>query len=438
MRRPPWQDLFESPLDAADPAVAALAGDEAARQAASVNLIASESYAFRAAVEAEASIFVNKNATGYPGSRDVAGCEVFDRIERLAIARACRLFRAEHANVQALASTVANVAVLRALLPGGGRLLSFDEQAGGHHSHGARYHLSGQDYEVAHFGIDEATGALNLDAAERLAERTKPQLLIAGPTAYPRAFDFRGLSAVARRLDIPLVADIAHVAGLVAAGLHDNPCAYAEVVTTSTHKTLCGPRTGGVVLARKAYAEVIDRALFPGLQGAPGAHIITGRAVLFDLVAREPFRALVRAVVSNARVLAQALADEGVTLYTGGTDTHMVVADLRRTAVDGLAVERALGAHGIDANRVALPRLEGDGSTAGLRFGSVAMTIRGADESVFRAIGSAIAGVLRRDPGQGVDPAIRRAMREVASAHPLPAHWAPNTDERWKARRGYA
>jgi glycine hydroxymethyltransferase len=436
VRNAAWQELFASPIDAVDPVVAALATEEAARQAASVNLIASESYAFRAAVDAEASIFVNKNATGYPGRRDVAGCDVFDRVERLAVERACRLFGAEHANVQALASTIANIAVLRALMPKGGRILSFDEKAGGHHSHGASYHVSGQDYEVAHFGIDEATGRLDLEAAQRLAERTKPDLVIAGPTAYPRAFDFRGLSEVARSAGVPLVADIAHVAGLVAAGLHDNPCAYADVVTTSTHKTLCGPRTGGVVLAKREYAETIDSALFPGLQGAPGAHIIAGRAVLFDLVGREPFRALMRAVLSNAQTLARSLAEEGVALYAGGTDTHMVVADLRRTSADGLAVERALGAYGIQANRVALPALEG--AATGLRLGSVAMTIRGADGAAFRAIASAIASVLHRGPRESLDPALRRTVLDLASAHPLPDHWASNTDERWKTRRGYA
>lgn len=435
MRPPAWRDLFAQPIDAADPALAALVAEETARQTASVNLIASESYAFRATVDAEASIFVNKNATGYPGHRDVAGCEVFDRVERLATERACRLFGAEHANVQALASTIANIAVVRALVPRGGRILAFDERAGGHHSHGARYHVSGQDYEVARFGMDEATGRLDLEGARRLAERFRPDVVIAGPTAYPRAFDFRGLAEVARAVEVPLVADIAHVAGLVAAGLHDNPCGYADVVTTSTHKTLCGPRTGGIVLTRRAHADAIDAALFPGIQGAPGAHIIAGRAVLLDLVAREPFRALMRAVLSNAQALARALADEGVALYAGGTDTHMVVIDLRRQEADGLALERALGTHGIQANRVVLPPLE-DATGPGLRLGTVAMTIRGADEAAFRAIGSAVAKVLRRDPAGGTDPAVRRAMLDLAGAHPLPDHWISH--ERWTTRRGHA
>ncbi len=438
MRPPAWRDLFAAPIDAADPVVAALVADEAARQTASVNLVASESYAFRAAVDAEASIFVNKNATGYPGRRDVAGCEVFDRVERLATERARRLFGAEHANVQALASTIANIAVLRALLPKGGRILSFDERAGGHHSHGARYHVSGQDYEVATFGIDEATGRLDLEGARRLAERVRPHVVIAGPTAYPRAFDFRGLSEVARAVGAPLVADIAHVAGLVAAGLHDNPCRYADVVTTSTHKTLCGPRTGGVVLARRAHAGAIDSAIFPGLQGAPGAHIIAGRAVLFDLVAREPFRALMRAVLSNAQALARGLEDEGLALYARGTDTHMVVVDLRRRPEDGLAAFRALGAHGILANRVTLPRLgDGDAGT-GVRLGTVAMTIRGIDEAAFRAVGSAIASVLHRGPDGPVDPAVRRAMLDLASAHPIPEGWTSPAHERSQRSRGYA
>lgn len=416
-----WGALFGAPVEAADPQLARLLADEEARQAGTVNLIASESYAFRAALEAEASLLVDKNASGYPGRREVAGCEVVDAVERLAVERAKRVFGAEHANVQALSSTVANVAVLRALLPPRGRILALDSLAGGHHSHGARHHVSGQDYEVVTFGLDETSGGLDLAAAREAAEWFEPHLVVAGSTAYPRAIDFRGLGRIAGSVGAMLFADVAHVAGLVVAGLHENPTPYADVVTTSTHKTLCGPRTGGLVLSKARHAAAIDAALFPGIQGAPGAHIIAGRAVLLDLVAREPFRELMRAVVANARALAGALAGHGLALYAGGTDTHMVVVDLRGGPIDGEAAERALEAHGIVSNRVALPARARDGGRAGLRLGTVAMTIRGMDARAFETVAEAVAALLRRRPGSPVDLALGRRMAALARAHPMPA-----------------
>jgi glycine hydroxymethyltransferase len=316
-------------LDMVDSGLSRLIGQEERRQNETVNLIASESYCPRATLEAEASILVSKNATGYPGRRAVAGCEIMDDIERLAQQRALALFGGEHANVQALSSTIANIAVLRGLLKQGACILALDEVAGGHHSHGAEYHLSGQDYRLTRFGLDETAGTIDLDELRRTASRLRPAMIIAGSTACPRAIDFAGLAAVARDVGALLVADIAHVAGLVAAGLHDNPTACADVVTTSTHKTLCGPRTGGLILSRAAYAEKIDRALFPGLQGAPGAHIIAARAALFAWASRPEFRALMQAVLDNARVLADGLREAGCRLYLGGTDTHMIVIDLR-------------------------------------------------------------------------------------------------------------
>lgn len=268
--RPAWSGLFTDELDGVDETMARLLRAEESRQRTTVNLIASESYCPRAAIEAEASLLVNKNASGYPGRRDVGGCEVFDEIERLAIDRARALFGAEHANVQAMASTVANVAVLRALLRPGDRILALDGRAGGHHSHGGSRHLSGQDYEVTTFGIDETAGTIDLAEVGRLAREMRPRVVVAGSTACPRAIDFRGLHAIAAEVGAILFADIAHVAGLVVTGLHDNPAPYADVVTTSTHKTLCGPRTGGVVLSSRRLAEAIDAAIYPGIQGAPG------------------------------------------------------------------------------------------------------------------------------------------------------------------------
>ena len=234
LKAPP--DGFSSPLVAIDPEIAALIETEVARNQSTVNLIASESYCPLATIEAEASLLVSKNATGYPGSREVAGCEIVDKIERLAISRAMNLFGAEHANVQSVAATLANIAVLRALLKPGDRILSLDETAGGHHSHGAKYHTSGQDYNSAHFGVDETTGGIDIETVRALAKKTRPQIMIVGSTAYPRALPFAKLAEVARETGALFFADIAHVVGLVAAGLHENPVPVSDVVTTSTHK----------------------------------------------------------------------------------------------------------------------------------------------------------------------------------------------------------
>jgi glycine hydroxymethyltransferase len=434
--RPPWSTLFTDELDGADETMARLLRAEESRQRTTVNLIASESYCPRATIEAEASLLVNKNASGYPGRRDVGGCEIFDQIERLAIDRARALFGAEHANVQGVASTVANVAVLRALLRPGDRILSLGGRAGGHHSHGGSRHLSGQDYAVTTFGIDESAGAIDLKEVGRLAREVRPRIVIAGSTACPRAIDFRGLHAVAAEVGALLFADIAHVAGLVVTGLHDNPAPYADVVTTSTHKTLCGPRTGGVVLSSRRLAEAIDGAIYPGIQGAPGAHIIAGRAVLFELVATAAFRQLMQAVVANAAVLARTLAAHGLALYLGGTDTHMVVVDLGPSTWSASGVTAALEANGILANGVRLPSRGtqdprdgrgGDGRPRlGVRLGTVAMTIRGLDEAGIRRVGDAVALVLSRGADQPELPEIRREMAAVAADHPLPeGAWTP-------------
>lgn len=415
-----WNGLFDADLRHADAPIAALIDQECARNNATLNLIASESYCPRATLEAEASILVTKNATGYPESRAVAGCEYVNAIETLAQARARALFGAEHANVQALSSTIGNIAVLRGLLQPGDTILHLAEAAGGHHSHGAAYHASGTDYCSVSFGVDEARGGFDFDALRAQARAVRPRMVIAGSTAYPRAIDFRGLRAIADEVGALLFADLAHVAGLVVTGLHENPVPYADVATTSTHKTLCGPRTGGLLLCKARLAEAIDTALFPGMQGAPGAHIIAARAVLFDLAARPAFGALMRAVLRNARALADAMLEAGLPLYLGGTDTHMVVVDLRDAAIGGRAAERRLEAHGVVSNAVQLPERPGAPGRAGLRLGSTAMTIRGMEEAGFRQLAPLIASVLRaRDDTP--DDHVRSRVADLAHRHPVPA-----------------
>jgi glycine hydroxymethyltransferase len=411
---------FTEPLAVAAPDIAALIERQRESNVASINLVASESYCPRATLEAEASILVNKNATGYPPRISFAGGEVIDAIERLAVERACALFGAEHANIQALSSTIANVAVLRALLKPGQRILAFDRVAGGHSSHGGVRHVSGQDYAVESFGLDEVTGEIDYAAAEARAQAFRPHIVIAGSSAYPKQIDFARLAAIARGVGALMFADIAHVAGLIVAGLHPNPTPYCDVVTTSTHKTFCGPRTGGLILCKSAHAKAIDAALAPGVQAAPGAHIIAARAVLFDLVTRPSFRTLMGSVIADARALADALGAAGLSLYAGGTTTHMVVVDLRRGAWPEAALNAQLERHGIIANTTSLPRRPGDGAGFGLRLGSTPMTIRGLDRKGFAEAALAIAMLVERGPAAPLDTSLHARMTALARAHPIP------------------
>lgn len=418
MKASSWRELFVARVGELDSKVEALVGAQRAQNERTVNLVASETYAPRATLEAEASVLVDKNATGYPPREGFGGGAVMDAIERLACARACALFGAEHANIQALSSTIANVAVLRGLLQRGDRILAFDPSAGGHGSHGAAKHLSGQDYEVRFFGVRE-DGLVDYGAAARHAMAFRPRMIIAGSSAYPRALDLRALAAMAQDVGALIFADIAHVAGLVAVGLHDNPVPYCDVVTTSTHKTLCGPRTGGLILCRARHAAAINAALAPGLQAAPGAHIIAARAVLFGLVARPAFRLLMQAVLDGAAALSEGLREAGVTLYAGGTETHMVVADLRATAWRAAALSAALFDAGIVANTTPLP--ERGESRLGLRLGSTPMAIRGLDAADFRALGAALGRFLNGAD----DGALAAHCAALAAAHPLPPGLTP-------------
>lgn len=414
-----WRSWFTAPLADGDPAIAALIGQQGEQNRATVNLVASESYCPRSALEAEASLLVNKNATGYPPRVAFAGGAILDRIENLALERARTLFGAEHANIQALSSTVANVAVLRGLLARGDRILAFDRVAGGHSSHGSPRHVSGQDHVVETFGVDEA-GRIDYDAASRSAQAAPPAMIIAGSSAYPWQIDFARLHRIASQCGAMLFADIAHVAGLVVAGLHPNPTPLCDVVTTSTHKTLCGPRTGGLILCKAKHAERVDAALAPGLQAAPGAHIIAARAVLFERVRRPEFAALMRAVVAGAQSLAAGLAQRGIQLFAGGTDTHMLVVDLRQSAWNERDVNDRLEQYGIIANTTRLPKRMGDRSGLGLRLGATPMATRGLPREAFAEMGGLVADILDRGPAAAVDGARARRVAEFARAHPIP------------------
>ena len=419
MNKPtPWSSLFTEPLSDADRDIARLIERQRRQNSESVNLVASESYCPRATLEAEASILINKNASGYPPRVSFAGGEVMDEIELLAIERAKRLFGAEHANIQSLSSTISNVAVLRALLEPGERVLAFDRAAGGHSSHGSSKHVSGQDYVFESFGLDPDTGLIDYAAARAQARAFRPRMIVAGSSAYPRQIDFQKLHEIAQDAGAMLFADIAHVSGLIIAGLHPNPTPYSDVVTTSTHKTFCGPRTGGLILCKARHAAAIDAALAPGLQAAPGGHIIAARAVLFDRVQRPEFRELMRSVVDGAAALARGIEAEGVPLFAGGTDTHMVVVDLRQDAREETELNGHLERHGIIGNTTTLPKRAGDASALGLRLGATPMSIRGLDADGFEALGHTVGKLINR--AGTLDVEIQRRTRELALSHPIP------------------
>lgn len=408
----PWR----ARLDQADPALAELVRRDAEGEAAALNLIASASYCPRATLEAETSSLIDRNITGQAGARSVGGCDAFDAIERLARQRACALFGAETADVSALSATVANLAVFRAFLRPGDVMLAFDVAAGGHGSHGGRGSAAEADYRVVGFGTRETDGLLDYDAAAALARSARPKLIVAGQTAYPRQIDFARLAGIADEVGAVLIGDIAHVAGLVVAGLHENPTPVCEAVTSSTHKTLCGPRTGGLILARARSAPAIGRALYPGLQGPAGAHIIAARAALFGLVGGAAFRALMHRVVANARIFADTLQQRGLRLYTGGTDTHMVVVDLRGSGAFREVADR-LNRIGLWCNPVGLPARDG-AAGGGLRFGSTAMTLRGMDAAAMTRVAGLVAQAVSSGTDQG---RLLRDVSELASAYPVPA-----------------
>ena len=374
----------------ADPEVGAAAARELQRQRRNIELIASENVVSPAVLAAMGSILTNKYAEGYPGHRYYGGCQYVDEVEELARQRACRLFGAEHANVQPHSGAQANLAVYFALLQPGDTVLGMDLTNGGHLTHGSPVNMSGRYYHFIPYGVD-ADGRLDYEAVRRLALQHRPKLLVAGASAYPRAIDFARLADICAEADCLFMVDMAHIAGLVAAGLHQSPVPYADVVTTTTHKTLRGPR-GGMILCREKYAKAIDKAIFPGTQGGPLMHIIAGKAVCFGEALRPEFTAYQQAVVANAKALEHALKAQGVRLVSGGTDNHLLLLDLRGTGVTGKELERRLDAVHITANKNTVPgEPESPFVTSGLRIGTPAVTTRGFGLPEMQAIAQWIA-----------------------------------------------
>ena len=407
-------------LTGVDPEVFTAIDEEKKRQRLQINLIAAENYASKAVLEAQGSALTNKYAEGYPGSRYYGGCHAIDIVEQLAIERAKKLFAADHANVQPHSGSQANMGAYFALLEYGDTVLGMSLDQGGHLSHGSRANFSSKLYRFVHYGVDRDTEQLDYDQIERLALTHKPKLIVAGASSYPRVIDFKRFRQIADRVGAMLMVDMAHIAGLVAAGLHPNPTPYAEVVTSSSHKTLRGPR-GGFVLCQAKFASSLDRAIFPGLQGGPLMHIIAAKAVAFHEAMQPEFVAYQRKVLGNAKALAQELEGLGLRLVSGGTDNHLVLADLSPTGITGKQAEEALEAVGIIVNRNSIPFDPRPPQLAsGIRLGSPAVTTRGFGPEEMKRIARIIIRVLSH---LGDDKVYREAaeeVKELSSQFPAP------------------
>jgi glycine hydroxymethyltransferase len=369
-----------------DPQVADAIEQEVNRQRNKIELIASENFVSPAVLEAMGTPLTNKYAEGYPGKRYYGGCEKVDIVEDLARERACKLFGAEHANVQPHSGASANLAVFFAVLKPGDTVLGMNLAHGGHLSHGSPVNISGSYYNIVPYGIDDVTHRIDYDKLYDLAQEHKPKLIVAGASAYPREIDFAKFSEIAKSVGAYLMVDIAHIAGLVAAGLHQSPVPYADFVTTTTHKTLRGPR-GGMILCREEYAKMIDKAVFPGIQGGPLMHIIAAKAVCLQEALSDDFKAYQRQIVKNASVLAQELLEKGFDLVSGGTDNHLMLVDLRKMNLTGKEMEHMLDEVGITVNKNAIPNdPQSPFVTSGIRIGTPAVTTRGMKEEDMRKI----------------------------------------------------
>ncbi|MEV7602800.1 serine hydroxymethyltransferase [Kitasatospora sp. NPDC089797] len=416
--------VLNQSLHALDPEIAAAVDAELHRQQTTLEMIASENFAPVAVMEAQGSVLTNKYAEGYPGRRYYGGCEHVDVVEQIAIDRIKALFGAEHANVQPHSGAQANAAAMFALIQPGDTILGLNLAHGGHLTHGMKINFSGKLYNVVAYHVDEKTGQVDMAEVERLAKEHQPKLIIAGWSAYPRQLDFAAFRRVADEVGALLMVDMAHFAGLVAAGLHPNPVPYADVVTTTTHKTLGGPR-GGVILSKAEYAKKINSAVFPGQQGGPLEHVIAGKAVAFKVAASEEFKERQQRTLDGARILAERLlqadvAEAGATVLSGGTDVHLVLVDLRNSELDGQQAEDRLHEVGITVNRNAVPNDPRPPMvTSGLRIGTPALATRGFAAEDFREVADVIAEALKPGFDATVAAALKARVTALAEKHPL-------------------
>ncbi len=406
-------------LAEADPEVAAAIQREIGRQRSGLELIASENFVSRAVLEAAGSVMTNKYAEGYPGKRYYGGCEHVDEVEEMARDRACRLFGADHANVQPHGGSQANMAAYFALLQPGATILGMDLSHGGHLTHGSPVNFSGQLYRVVPYGVRESDRTVDWDALVQLARSEKPAMIIAGASAYPRTLDFERFAEVADECGAHLMVDMAHIAGLIAAGIHPNPVPHSAVVTSTTHKTLRGTR-GGLVLCREEHARAIDKAVFPGMQGGPLMHVIAAKAVALGEAMTEEFRQYAQRVVDNARVLAEELQSSGYDLVGGGTDTHLLLVDLRTTELTGKEAEELLGRAELTVNKNTVPfETRSPFVASGIRIGTSAVTTRGMGQDELRTIGGLIHRVLESGGDEQILADVGAEVGEMCKAFPL-------------------
>lgn len=410
-----------------DPEIANLTIEEEARQLETLCLIASENYASPVTIGMEGTVWANKNAEGYPGRRFAGGCELADKIEKIAIERCKELFGCEYVNIQSMSSTLSNVAVLRALLKPGDTILSMELNQGGHLSHGAKFHYSGKMYNVVQYGLNPETETIDMDQVEKLAKEHKPQVIICGTSSYPRTVDYKRFGEIAKEVGVYLMVDIAHPVGLIAGGVIPSPVPYADVVTTSTHKTFRGPRGCGVIMCKAELGKKIDQQVFPGLQGAPKMDMIASRAVLFKECMTQEYKDYQHQVAKNAVALADELKKCGLRLVSGGTETHLVLVDIRDLIATGREAEDVLGSVGIVVNKNMIPFDPQSANLAsGIRIGSPALTTRGFKEEDMREVARLLAKALKYHDDEAVLAEVKDAVRTKAMKYPMfSEEWNP-------------
>ena len=402
-----------------DPELAKIIESELNRQKNCIELIASENFVSSSVLEAQGSVLTNKYAEGLPGKRYYGGCEYVDGVERLAIDRVKQLFNAPHANVQPHSGAQANMAVLFAMLKPGDTILGMALDQGGHLTHGSPVNMSGKWFDAKFYGVDAATGRLDYDKAEEVALAVKPRLIICGASNYPRIIDFERMRSIADKVGAYLMADIAHIAGLVSAGLHPSPFPHAHFVTTTTHKTLRGPR-GGVVMCQEEFAQAVDKAVFPGIQGGPLMHVIAAKAAAFGEALKPEFKQYQAGIVANASMLAKTLIEEGLAIVSGGTDNHLMTVDLRPVGMTGKKACAILEEVRITTNKNAIPNdPEKPMVTSGIRLGTPAVTSRGMDEREMKTIAKAIADVLKHPEDEDVRRQVLTTVDDLCRAFPL-------------------
>jgi glycine hydroxymethyltransferase len=412
-------DWMGRSLSEEDPEIAQAIKNEELRQHDGLELIASENFVSEAVLEAAGSVFTNKYAEGYPGKRYYGGCEFTDVVENLARDRAKQLFGAEHANVQPHSGSSANMAAYMAIIQPGDVVMGLDLAHGGHLTHGHKLSFSGKTYKIVPYGVSKETETIDYDALEQTAEREKPKMIIGGGSAYPRIIDFKRMRAIADKVGALYLVDMAHFAGLVAGGAHPSPVPHAHVVTTTTHKTLRGPRSG-MILCKADYAAAVDKSVFPGCQGGPLVHIMAAKAVCFREALQPTFKEYANQVVANAKVLAKTMQEEGFRIISGGTDTHLMLVDVFSQGMLGSEAEKALGDAGITVNKNAIPfDTNPPMKPSGIRLGTPALTTRGMKETEMRQVGKWIASALRERTNPDMLKRIRQQVFEMAEMFPL-------------------